>query len=118
MLVCSIQAQYGTVWAPVHGGAAGQTGTPQVVTLNAGEKITAITGASGGGGGCSWCVCYLKFETSNGRVFGPYDAGCGAGSAKRYTLGNGLSYLSGGSGNLLDSVQANYCGTGSCSYGV
>jgi hypothetical protein len=114
VLVYSIQAQYGTVWSPVHGGARGQTGTPQNITLNAGEKITAITGAKTTGG----LVCYLKFETSQGRTFGPYDAGCGAGAATRYTLGNGLSYLSGGAGDSLDCLQANYCGTSSCPSGM
>lgn len=118
VLVYSIQAQYGTVWSPVHGGARGQPGTLQVITLNAGEKITAITGATNTGSVGCVCVCYLKFETSHGRTFGPYDAGCGAGASKRYTLGNGLSYLSGGAGDQLDYLQANYCGTSSCPSGM
>lgn len=108
----SIQAQYGSVWSPVHGGGSGTLNT---ITLNAGETITAMTLAAGGNG--FTCVCYIKIETSAGRTFGPYDGGCGAGSASRYTLGSGLAYLSSASGTLLDSIILNYCSNTNCANG-
>lgn len=101
------------MWAPVHGGAAG---TYQTVTLNAGELITAMTLAAGlATGMTTTCVCYIKIETSQGRTFGPYDAGCGSAAASRYSLGSGLSYFSGRYGTELDALILNYCGGTKCS---
>jgi hypothetical protein len=68
-------------------------------------------------GSTTVCVCYLKFETSQGRTLGPFDAGCASGSTTRYTLGSGLMYFSGAAGNLLDSLQVNYCTGGNCGTG-
>lgn len=104
----SIQAQYGSTWAPAHGANGGFYGSPQTVTLQAGESITAATLASLSAPGVATCVCYLKFETNQGRTLGPFDCGCGAGSATRFDLGDGLAYLSGNSGNSLDAIVLNY----------
>jgi hypothetical protein len=109
--VYSIQAQYGTIWAPIRGAANGLQGAVQAFTLNADEVITAVYLASSNTG-CN-CVCYIKMETSNGRTLGPVDAGCGAGAASRYPVGNGLSYLSGRGGNNIDALALNYC-SGKC----
>lgn len=82
----------------------------QTFTLNAGETITAFYLASSNIANSCNCVCYIKIETSNGRTLGPVDAGCGAGGASKYSVGNGLSYLSGRSGNDVDALALNYCG--------
>jgi hypothetical protein len=109
--------QYGAYWAPIHGGTNGLYGNAQVVTLSSGEAITAMTIAQKAGTG-STCVCYLKFETSQGRTLGPYDAGCGAGSATRYTLGAGLVYIDGRAAWELDALLPKYCANTNCPSGV
>ncbi len=113
-VVRRIQAQYGATWGTVRGGAAGLTGTPQVVTLNDGETITAMTlsSAAAGGGSIFVGVCYMKIETSQGRTLGPFDAGCTASvTTTRFVLGSGLAYLSGACGDFVDALILNYLST-------
>jgi hypothetical protein len=91
----------------MHGAGNGLQGTKQTFTLNAGEFITDLYLAS------TNCICYIKMVTSKGRTLGPVDAGCGDGATFKYTVGNGLSYLSGRSSDDVDALTLNYC-TGRC----
>lgn len=101
-----IQVQYGTVWSAKYGT---YYGTAELNTLNSGEIITAMTLATGPFSGTgTTCVCYISMETSAGRILGPFDAGCGPGSATRYTLGEGLAYIDGTFGSGINSLVLNY----------
>jgi hypothetical protein len=107
-----IQVQYGSELASIHGGGNGLVGSPQVISLEATETITAMTLNSLPPSSYAVCICYILIETSAGKTFGPYDGGCGAATATRYTLDRGLAYIDGRSGNALDALTLNYrlCG--------
>jgi hypothetical protein len=110
-----IQVQYGSVLATTHGGANGLVGSFQVISLADSETITAMTLNSAAAQGTSTvCICYILIETSAGKSYGPYDAGCGAATATRYTLDGGLAYIDGRSGNELDGLTLNYWTSASC----
>jgi hypothetical protein len=110
-----IQVQYGTILATVHGGNTGLKGTPQVISLAATETITAMTlNSAPGKGSTTVCICYIKIETSAGKTYGPYDAGCGASTAMRYMLDGGLAYINGRSSDQLDALTLNYWTSASC----
>jgi hypothetical protein len=97
------------------GGDAGLQGTPQVISLAATESITAMTlNSAPGKDNTTVCVCYIKIETSTGKTYGPYDAGCGTATVRRYTLDGGLAYIDGRSGGQLDALTLNYWTSSSC----
>lgn len=110
--------QYGSFWAPIRGAGNGLYGNADVVRLNSGEAITALVMAQITRGDGITGVCYLKFETSQGRSLGPYDAGCGAGSAIRYSMGSGLVYFDGSTNWQVDALTPMLCANTNCPTGV
>ena len=96
--VDSIRVRYGNVWGPKHGGAGGSR---HFLDVNPGARITAVKGRSG------LRVDQLELVTSDGVVLGPLGGGGGhpftAASERCF-----LSYISGRSGKLLDSIALHW----------
>ena len=96
--VDSIRVRYGNVWGPRHGGLGG---VRHLLNINPGARITSVKGRTG------FRVDQLELSTSAGVVFGPL--GGGGGSPFTATReGCFLSYLSGRSAKLLDSITLHW----------
>jgi len=96
--VDAISVRYGDTWGPKHGGEGGSVNQYDV---NPGAHIITVKGRSGDK------LDQLEFITDDGAVIGP--VGGGGGSAFVSTFpGCYLAYLSGSSGNVLDSVTLHW----------
>ena len=64
----AIRVQYGSVWAPWHGGNGGNLNSP--IELN-GERIIKIQGKTSSYNN-KLAIVQIEFHTNQGRKFGPY----------------------------------------------
>ena len=98
-----IQAQYGSTWGAQHGGS---TGTCTTIPLAANEVITSmdvgniyVTNYYR-----ATMICHIKLYTSIA-TYGPYK---GCNTPQNFLLANGLAYLKGNCGQMIDGLQLVY----------